>query len=323
MAFMGSGVCVLGVTVVDRSNSSKAAIVGAASAYLAIGLALVLAPPRRWLLEASVFGSIVVLSVLIAFSDPIGMAPIFFMWPVAFGAYFMAPRRLLLVFLMAAAGTVAAVAVNRHPGDVDTVIGVVSSVGIVAWLMDRMNRRERALRMQLEVNAGTDPLTGLLNRRAFDPLLDEWTRTVDEQHPLSVVMFDLDHFKQFNDDHGHLVGDEALRRLAVILRRRSRRDDPVTRLGGEEFVVLMPGADLGRARTFAGQVAADLATGGPDWRLTVSAGIAAAATGEDGQVLLARVDEALYAAKRAGRNRAALFADTIAVEGEFDLDSAR
>lgn len=302
MAFMGSGVCVLGVTVVDRSNSSKAAIVGAASAYLAIGLALVLAPPRRWLLEASVFGSIVVLSVLIAFSDPIGMAPIFFMWPVAFGAYFMAPRRLLLVFLLAAAGTVAAVAVNRHPGDVDTVIGVVSSVGIVAWLMDRMNRRERALRMQLEVNAGTDPLTGLLNRRAFLEALAHCEAAAE--HWLLYV--DLDGFKAVNDQLGHEAGDRVLIDVAAVL--RSSGVDVAARLGGDEFCLLLHGNEF-RARQIAERIVqrvAAMVTGGPaSPRIGASIGVART-NGNNIEAALRNADAACYRAKRGGKSQFAL-----------------
>lgn len=307
MAVAGGFVCLLGSNAIDRTRTSTIALIVAGATFVILGAVLLLFPTTRWLLETTVYGSIVVLSAYIALADPVGMAPMFYLWPVAFGAYFMTRPKLLFLTLLAMVGLAVGLFINRVDHHrADTMIGVISSLAIVAWMMDAMNQRERQLRKQLEVNAGTDPLTGLLNRRAFDPALDDLLAAELADRPLALVMFDLDHFKRFNDARGHLVDDEALRRLAAVLQRQAGPHDPIARFGGEEFTVAMPGAEVPQALAFAHRVAAALERAGePDWHLTVSAGIAQALPGDRGLTLVARADSALYDAKRAGRNRAA------------------
>ncbi len=129
--------------------------------------------------------------------------------------------------------------------------------------------------------------------------------------PLSVAMVDIDHFKAVNDTHGHAAGDEVLRELAARLRRFTRSSDLTARLGGEEFVVVMPDTALAVANLVAGRVGrqlaeAPVATGFVDGGLplTVSIGVAAIEGDADScEVLLKRADDALYEAKREGRNR--------------------
>ena len=162
----------------------------------------------------------------------------------------------------------------------------------------------------LHGQASTDTRTGLWNSRTFDKALEDAlvARTADE--PLAVLMLDLDHFKDFNDRHGHPAGDEALRTFGAILRSCMRDGDIAARYGGEEFVVLVPraGADAAlevaeriRARTESAIIA--LGPGITD-RMTVSIGIAVAPSqGLDRIGLLQVADEALYRAKDLGRNR--------------------
>lgn len=323
MAIAGGFVCLIGSHAVQRTQASTLALVIGGAGFVLVGAVLLLFPTNRLLLEGTVFSSIAVMSAYIAIGNPIGTAPLFYMWPVAFGAYFMTRRKLLLLAVLSAIGLVVALLINSHDhAGADTMLGVISSVGIVAWMMDAMNQRERVLLRQLEVNASTDPLTGLLNRRAFDPALDDLLAAESLDHPLCLVMFDLDHFKRFNDTRGHLVGDEALRRLAAVLKRQAGPDDPIARFGGEEFTVAMPGAEVPQALAFAHRVAAALErTGEPDWHLTVSAGIAQALPGDRGLTLVARADSALYDAKRAGRNRAAYCDADIYVGQPFGSDS--
>lgn len=323
MAMTGGFVCLLGSNAVDRSQVSTIALIASGATFVVLGALLLLFPTTRWLVRIVLYGSIATLSAYLAIGDPIGAAPMFYMWPMAFSAYFMPRRHLLSVTLLSGVGLVAALLINRHDhAGADTMLGVISSVGIVAVVMDAMNRRERALRDQLEVNAGTDPLTGLLNRRAFDPELDELLGGGADDRPLCLVMFDLDHFKRFNDARGHLVGDEALRRLAAVLRRQAGPEDPIARFGGEEFTVAMPGADVPRALAFTQRVAEALERAGdPDWHLTVSAGIAQALPGDRGLALVARADAALYDAKRAGRNRAAYTTGETGIGHSFHLKS--
>jgi two-component system cell cycle response regulator len=156
----------------------------------------------------------------------------------------------------------------------------------------------------------TDPLTGLFNRRYLEANIGRLTQSSAAGLPLSLLLADIDHFKRVNDVHGHLVGDRVLREFAERLRRLMRGSDLVCRLGGEEFVVVMPGAVLEEARHAGERVCASVAAepfqgaGGAQLRVTASVGVATLCGLTDSvEALLQRADVALYAAKREGRNR--------------------
>jgi len=153
----------------------------------------------------------------------------------------------------------------------------------------------------------TDPLTELLNRRAFDERLrTALASALRYRRPLSLVIADLDHFKRVNDEHGHAAGDAVLREFAGMLRRGSRSVDVVARIGGEEFAIIMPEIGAAHAREYAERLRAETARqlrseGGA---ITASFGVAAAAdVGYDLHRLAEAADAALYRAKKAGRNR--------------------
>ena len=160
---------------------------------------------------------------------------------------------------------------------------------------------------QIQQQALTDALTGCYNRRSFEMQLDkELLMAKRSQQPLSVVMLDLDRFKQLNDSVGHDAGDMALRKLAECFRQELRGVDSAARLGGDEFVVILPQADAEGARIVAERLRSRIAkTEIPGYgNLSASIGIAAFpahATARADLMLLA--DGALYSAKRAGRNR--------------------
>jgi diguanylate cyclase (GGDEF)-like protein len=158
-------------------------------------------------------------------------------------------------------------------------------------------------------DAAHDPLTGLANRRTAAGRLEvECMRARRQGEPLSVLMLDLDHFKRVNDRWGHAAGDQVLAAVARILCEELRGADLPARYGGEEFLAILPNADSARALRVAERVRERIA-GTPialpeaTARITVSVGIASLAPDEVATALVARADEALYAAKQTGRNR--------------------
>ena len=163
-----------------------------------------------------------------------------------------------------------------------------------------------------------DPLTGLFNRRHLEPTLArEVARCRREGRPLSVMLLDVDHFKRINDGHGHAVGDEVLRQMAAVLSRSVREEDLACRYGGEEFVLVLPSMAAGHAleraealRRALGELLIPL-EGGGRLRLTVSIGVATyPEAGTTPDHLLRAADEALYAAKHAGRDVVKVFGQT-------------
>lgn len=176
----------------------------------------------------------------------------------------------------------------------------------VAFLAVRLKRSQRRF-MKL---ARHDGLTGILNRQHFVERAEAILATAAASHePVCLILFDLDHFKQINDAHGHLVGDRVLRRTADVCAQHLRVGDIFGRLGGEEFAVLLPGScveDIA-VRAEALRVAIASASGDRDLRdVRVSASLGVAGTrdaGHDLRQLMADADDALYRAKRAGRNR--------------------
>jgi two-component system, cell cycle response regulator len=180
----------------------------------------------------------------------------------------------------------------------------------------RQNRMEKAqihnLAATLEVQASTDPLTGLNNRRYFENALQqylvEFNRT---RSPLGLLVFDLDHFKKVNDTHGHDAGDMVLREVALRLRAITRDNDVVARIGGEEFAVITPFANreqlMAVAERYRTMISAlNVNVGKVVLKPTISIGVATNETGvRDASELFKAADQKLYEAKRDGRNRVA------------------
>jgi diguanylate cyclase (GGDEF)-like protein len=172
-------------------------------------------------------------------------------------------------------------------------------------------RREEVIR-QLSL---TDALTGVGNRRSLDDrLAAESERAKRYGLPLSLLILDIDHFKRVNDTFGHIAGDAVLRAMGVLLRRFLRQSDSAARLGGEEFVVLMPGTTLADATAVAERMCQEIAAqervDPPS--ITASFGVAGLQGDESGVALLARADAALYLAKTGGRNRVVADAGKVA-----------
>ncbi len=187
--------------------------------------------------------------------------------------------------------------------------------GRLQALMERVNSMEqdaKAFHSHLEdqrQKALTDPLTGLPNRAALSERLEqEVARRHRDGGDLLLAVLDIDHFKRINDDFGHLAGDKVLKIIAGELRKRLRQADFIARFGGEEFVVLLPATSLEAGRQLLERLRAAIAAcpfhfKGEPLSITCSAGITAFEGNEAGEVVFERADQALYRAKRAGRDR--------------------
>jgi len=160
------------------------------------------------------------------------------------------------------------------------------------------------LRGRLLARLHTDSLTNILNREGWEVNLQRFKRRDIDARPYSVVYFDLDHFKRVNDREGHAMGDRILRNAAEIMRERSRSGEILARLGGEEFVSLLPGANENSAWAYAERIRKAIETS-PSCpvQVTISAGVAEATPQDALEALITRADNAMLEAKRRGRNQ--------------------
>jgi two-component system cell cycle response regulator len=227
-----------------------------------------------------------------------------------------ATAQIPILMLTAHANTDADVIRGVENGVIDHLSKPFSGPVLVAKLraVCERTRGDKKLRAKLafaEQHATIDPLTKLFNRRAFERRLKE-EAAYAKRHacPLSCAVVDLDHFKAVNDTYGHDAGDRVLEHLADTMRAVLRQEDVACRIGGEEFVVLLRETEIGEAVTVMQRLQAFLKSrpielGGQDRSVTFSCGVAAADASNAYSVegVVQRADEALYAAKRAGRDR--------------------
>ena len=205
--------------------------------------------------------------------------------------------------------------VVRKDGEVEALVGFMFDIS------ERKKTEEHLLRLQkqLEEYSFQDGLTGIANRRMFDTVLErEWSSAQRSGASLSVIVLDIDYFKQYNDHYGHIKGDECLRRVARTLSLAANRPrDFIARIGGEEFVWLLPETDAESARLVANkclhlirqqQIPHEFSAVSPQLSLSLGVGTTHATQHTTALVFVEQVDKLLYQAKRNGRMRAA-FAD--------------
>jgi diguanylate cyclase (GGDEF)-like protein len=228
---------------------------------------------------------------------------VLFVWPVLWTAYYFGRTgAIVIVACVGVADGLALLSLPSQEVSIDRWLDVMGTVGIVAGVV-------YLLAKSLSAEARVDKLTGLLNRRGFDERVAvERARAQRHDDVIAVVALDLDYFKRINDEWGHEAGDRVLSRVGEILRSEMRETDVVARMGGEEFVALLPDAGLEEGHEFAERVreacARDDGSGLP--RVTMSAGVAAERRPAALEPLLQRADSALYSAKVSGRNRSVL-----------------
>ena len=251
---------------------------------------------------------LIILSLSIPDGDPLRLVS---QWRAA------EPYRQLPILLLADEGELPRLAKGLDLGANDYLIRPVDRNELLARVRSQVRRKRLQDRLHENYHrslslALTDELTGLYNRRYVIAHLEELVARVnnDGATDISLLMFDVDHFKAINDQFGHPGGDDALRQLADRALRGVRSIDLVARLGGEEFVVVMPETNLSAAVTVAERLRQSVAaepffihTASERQPITISLGVAVAQTGDTVDTLLQRADDALYQAKNAGRNR--------------------
>ncbi len=275
---------------------------------LVIFTVLVTVGPRmpRWALALLGPLGVVLIAYALATTPGAGDGAVLYALPVLWTTLFFSRRGAVAIIACVAVGH-AITLLELPPGSsypgrwVDVMVSACS----IAVVILALERRNQMLVSRLADEARTDALTGLLNRRGFSERASvELAHARREGGQIAVATFDLDYFKRINDEWGHETGDQVLAHLGRLLASECREIDIASRLGGEEFTVLLPGSDSADADAFTQRIRLALATrvsGLPTVR--ISAGVAAGNAPAEIEHLLLQADSALYESKRAGRDR--------------------
>lgn len=300
---------VQGLTSPDGTNTSTVVITTVVLVGAVVLLRLPAGRVAPWVVVVPLLGVAVIVALDLPSGDAGVTGQVFFIVPVIWAAAHLRVGGVILTTLAAVAGEAVVVFTLLPPGQAAVEFCYLTVLLVlVAGVLSRTAAQQERLVGQLQALATVDPLTGLLTRRVLD---SETARLHgDPGARATLVVLDLDRFKTINDDHGHLGGDAALHHVATLLTGCSREGDVVARMGGDELAVLMPdcsGDDaVRRAQAFVDAVR-DNPLHLPDGTvvpLSVSAGMAPlTASDSPAGDPYARADAALYAAKRAGRDR--------------------
>ncbi len=220
--------------------------------------------------------------------------------------YLIRPREAVVGAIVTVVSILPVLLPGTDSHETTTILITIVVMSAFAFAFSLVTNRQREQLLQL---ATKDPLTGVGNRRGLDAKLTDVVNAFNRSAtPASLVLIDLDHFKAVNDAYGHAVGDHILKSVTEIINLRIRVTDSLYRIGGEEFVVVLEGADLHRAAHLAEQLRTlvDANELVPDHAVTISLGVAELKSGEIPNDWLHRADEALYRAKDAGRNSTSL-----------------
>lgn len=295
---------------------------GAAAVCAAASLTFLVIPMDRLATVGRVilmFG-LLAITGLIATSNPVTWFAIFYLWPLLAAAYVYTRYEFLALNLLTIALHAGALWFQTQTFGTTYpllellmwVLGMSTVMVAVRLLREGID----VLMLRLQVISATDALTGLANRRTFEQEFATASQHATRSgEALSVLLFDLDHFKQINDNHGHKEGDNVLQRFAGLLANTCRGDDLPARIGGEEFALIMHGTAANEASVFAERFAevlrrsnTELAEGEPP--VTVSIGVAElSARIQCSETLFVEADRALYEAKRTGRDRVVVARD--------------
>lgn len=319
----GFGAILLGVTLLlpGAPHRDELALAVIAVIALVVAAALLASFDRTpmWVLTLAPAAGSVLVGAVICFAGREASAAyaLYFAWVIIAAANYLSRTITALHGIFAVAVYAAAIQIGgQGPAPAGLRIAMLAgTAAVAAYVMAGLAARVRQLVARLEGDANTDPLTGLDNRRALrEQFQRELARATRSRRPLTLIVFDLDRFKLFNDAHGHLAGDDALARVARVLEEVTRRAETAARIGGEEFAVLAPDTDEAGAVALAERLRIEIQREFADERpsLTISCGIAIQHPGSSGAIdLFDAADHALYAAKEAGRNRVEVAAEPI------------
>jgi diguanylate cyclase (GGDEF)-like protein len=236
-----------------------------------------------------------------------GEQQIYWAYPALLATFYLAkPGEAVLISTLTIVALVPALVPKMDGINLSTTFVTLIATSVFAYAFAFLSRGQRDQLLQL---ARKDPLTGAGNRRALDEKLTEVCAAQARANtPCSIVLIDIDNFKEINDEFGHAIGDQILVRLTEIIELRIRVTDSLYRIGGEEFVVVIEGQTKNKARRMAEQLrtlveANELA---PEGSVTISLGVAELALGESPAAWMRRADLALYESKRSGRNQTSL-----------------
>jgi diguanylate cyclase len=234
-----------------------------------------------------------------------GVIGAFWCYPTVLFLFFVLTRR--VAALSSLALLLGGTAMVFHYLGTRIAVRFAASLILTIFIINVIQNVVRELQRRLLEQAITDPLTGAFNRRHMDERLGEALARGRRRPPVSLLVIDIDHFKRVNDEHGHEAGDTVLKGLVSLVRQRVRAVDLVFRMGGEEFVVLLPDTAEDDAFLMADKLRQSIAetTLLDGLVLTVSIGVGAAVAGDSVESWVKATDAALYAAKEAGRNRVA------------------
>jgi len=320
----GAASCLLGLALPHPAEANEQGWIGMGAVLSLLALALWFRPPREgddaWLPPATLLVAIATVTCSVYFTGEVHggeplLVELYYVWCGLYAGFFFSGRRLAAgVLLMAAAYLTVLILIGKDGGTlamrglvtVSVVAGTAAAAHAVRRHVDRLVEQLRTL-------ARTDPLTGVLNRRALhERLVAELQRSRRTGQPLSVLAGDVDRFKALNDRYGHPAGDAALAAIAARLSEASRSIDVVARAGGEEFAVVLPATGALSAFHVAERLRAAVAhERRPDGEpLTISFGVVTTErASESPEDLLAAADVALYEAKAAGRDRTVAYGD--------------
>jgi diguanylate cyclase (GGDEF)-like protein/putative nucleotidyltransferase with HDIG domain len=297
---------------------------------LAMGMGVALYAGARqapsWVIRLNPLLSVLATSLVIYFSnDPTSAYALFYLWPAVYTYYFFTRIEATITAAFSALNYAAVIAVlggfGSNAAAVHHLVLTIGTLLVIGGSLVALRERVTALIGQIADAARTDPLTGLRSRRGLrEDLEGELERARLGQRSVSLLVADLDHFRRINERFGQRVGDRVLRRVAALLGEVKRSLDTTGRTGGEEFALLMPEIDKHSAYMVAERLRSRVRAAFADERASLTISIGIAGYPEDGGAadeVLRMADEALYAAKTLGRDRAVLYSrDVTSIIGE-------